>query len=557
MPDPDFLFGPTPHDEAIDFIKSKPVVSRDVFNGLLPELKARAFTVAGIEGANVLQRVRDRIADLPAGHRWDDIKKDIVGDISPFIVDPDASPEHRDGQINAANRRAELLLRTHGFQAYQAASYDVMDRQRDVLPYWQYLTMEDDRVRPEHAALDQLVLPADSPFWQGHYPPWDFGCRCQVVPISQEDRDDIQDQDKKKAPDCQRVLEGPQATHLVHGQLMREGRAYDVRTPREKQGNDAYGWHPGDLRLSLDQLRGRYDGPTFAAFEAWARQTALNEGGAKTVWAWLGGTMAGAPPAPAAAAVAMPVAHLIDKLQHMHAQHGAIRTQIQETYAQWRQEISGAPASDVDPINARYEPMLSDLAGKAELVLAQQRNFIRAPVGDRSALPVTNHSRAGLIRKLEDGLALWRSYAAAAIDVSAPMPIFALRQGARAYCDGQGLHLGPGTSASTVMHEIAHWIDRAHPAVARANLKFLDRRTAGEVPQQLRKLTGNKGYGVDEVAKPDKFYHPYVGKIYSQGASEILSMGIEKLHENPGLFAVEDADYCEHVLKMLRGETGP
>jgi SPP1 gp7 family putative phage head morphogenesis protein len=222
MPDPQFLFGPVPHDEAIDFIKSKPVVSREVFAGLLPDLQARAFTIAGLEGqANVMQAVRDRIAELPAGADWDAVKKDVANDITPFLVDPHADPDERAAQVAAADRKAEVLLRTHGFQAYQAAQFGVMDRQRDVLPFWQYVTMEDDRVRPEHAALDKIVLPADSPFWSNHFPPWDWGCRCQAVPISQWDRDDLAKADAQRPSDDKLVLEGPVAQHLVDGKALR------------------------------------------------------------------------------------------------------------------------------------------------------------------------------------------------------------------------------------------------------------------------------------------------------------------------------------------------
>ena len=45
----------THHAEAIDCIKSKPQVSREVFNQLLPELKARAFVVSGVENAHGLE----------------------------------------------------------------------------------------------------------------------------------------------------------------------------------------------------------------------------------------------------------------------------------------------------------------------------------------------------------------------------------------------------------------------------------------------------------------------------------------------------------------------
>ena len=308
----DLLFGPVPADDAIDFIQSKPVVSRAVFDGLLPGLRARAFCVTGIEDVNVLQRVRDKIAELPAGARWDDVKKDIAGQISPYLVDDDADPEERDKQLVAANRRAELLLRTHGFQAYQAAAYDVADRQRDTHPYWQYMTMEDDAVRPSHAALDGVILPADSTFWRDHYPPWDWGCRCQVVPISEDDRDDAKKLDAKRPADEHLVLEGAAARELEqNGRLVRgPNQIVNCASPVAMGKENAFQWHPGDLRLPVAQLQARYAPDIWGAFELWAKGTRLDPqvpvGGvasADSIWSWLMGkpsTPPVAPPVPAA-----------------------------------------------------------------------------------------------------------------------------------------------------------------------------------------------------------------------------------------------------------------
>jgi uncharacterized protein with gpF-like domain len=37
--------------------------------------------------------------------------------------------------------------------------------------------------RPHHVALDGVILPADHPFWDTHYPPNGWGCKCRVVGI--------------------------------------------------------------------------------------------------------------------------------------------------------------------------------------------------------------------------------------------------------------------------------------------------------------------------------------------------------------------------------------
>jgi SPP1 gp7 family putative phage head morphogenesis protein len=284
--DDKYLLEPVPHEEAMAFIKNKPVVSREVFDKFLPELKARAFTISGVESANTWQKVRDRIAELPAGANWDDIKKDIVNDISPWLVDDSAEAEVKDAQIAAANRRAELLLRTHGFQAYQATQHEVMQRQKDVFPYWQYMTMEDEAVRDSHAALDGLILPADSPFWADHYPPWDWGCRCQVVSITEEEQQAVAE-DKS---DYGFILSDAQTQLLENGGMLDTGDAHPVivASPTAMGKDGAFSWDPGSLRIPMDELEGRYAPEVWKTFQTWAEKQPLDDSGV-TIMDWLKG----------------------------------------------------------------------------------------------------------------------------------------------------------------------------------------------------------------------------------------------------------------------------
>lgn len=47
----------------------------------------------------------------------------------------------------------------------------------------QYRTQADDKVRPEHAALDRVTLPPSDSFWEQFYPPNGWNCRCTVVQV--------------------------------------------------------------------------------------------------------------------------------------------------------------------------------------------------------------------------------------------------------------------------------------------------------------------------------------------------------------------------------------
>ncbi|MCF0203337.1 MAG: minor capsid protein [Bacteroidaceae bacterium] len=47
----------------------------------------------------------------------------------------------------------------------------------------QYRTAGDNRVRPEHQALDGITLPITDPFWDSYYPPNGWNCRCTVAQV--------------------------------------------------------------------------------------------------------------------------------------------------------------------------------------------------------------------------------------------------------------------------------------------------------------------------------------------------------------------------------------
>ncbi len=289
-----FLLAPTPNDEAVAFIADKPAVSRAVFDQLLPELKARAFTITGIQAADVLQRSRDLIATLPAGGDWDEIKHGLIQEISPYFVDSSASQEDQAKQQQAAENRAELLIRTHGQQAYAASQYATLNEQRDLFPNWQYLTLGDNHVRRTHAALDGVVLPANHEFWNTHFPPWEWGCRCQCVPLTRADTAEIVHADRDKPADHQRVLgDYAQADLTTNRRLVRNGVTYNMTAPREEGKPGAFAFHPADLRIDPATLKARYSPEVFDTFEQWARGQSLGEG-KSTVWDWMGGAAADA-----------------------------------------------------------------------------------------------------------------------------------------------------------------------------------------------------------------------------------------------------------------------
>ncbi len=287
---------PIPHDEATKYVKDKPAVTRRVWDALHPDLQARAFTISGVECLDAIARVRDLAGSLPSGGDYDDLKSQILANISPWLVDLTADDETQTKQRGAARRRAELLLRLHGWQAYAQVNYQLAEANADVFPFRQYLTSDDGRVRPSHAALNKKVLPANHPFWQNHTPPWEFNCRCDFVVLTQEDADDMRKADAKKPPEDQRVLPPAQLDEIrKNNRIVQPGAQgfMDLRTPREKGGGKGYEYRPGDNALPLEQILERFTDADRATFENWSQTVQL--AGGKTLADYWGVTAKPAP----------------------------------------------------------------------------------------------------------------------------------------------------------------------------------------------------------------------------------------------------------------------
>lgn len=65
-------------------------------------------------------------------------------------------------------------------QAQMAKKWNDIENQKEAFPLLQYDAVNDDRVRPEHLALDGVTLPVEDPFWDKFYPPNGYNCRCTV-----------------------------------------------------------------------------------------------------------------------------------------------------------------------------------------------------------------------------------------------------------------------------------------------------------------------------------------------------------------------------------------
>jgi hypothetical protein len=104
------------------------------------------------------------------------------------------------------------------------------------------------------------------------------------------------------------------------------------------------------------------------------------------------------------------------------------------------------------------------------------------------------------------------------------------------------------TREDTIVHELGHWLDNHNPEVQRKVTEFYNRRTQGYVIEPL-----GAGFDASEMTRRDKFLDPYMGKIYSDGATEIVSMGAEYFYGQTARLAAEDPDMFDFIFNLLRG----
>jgi len=269
----DTSFAPAPNKEAAAIIADKPAVVKRVFNQLLPELKARAFTVAGIESANALQRIQTAVASVPLGDQtWDQAKRLLVDELEPYLG-------------GGADYRAELVMRVNTFTAFSAGVHKVGMEDEDTTAF-QYLHGECEVPTPSHLALNGIVVPKDDPFWDTHTGPWGhLGCVCYKRPMNVDLVADEKAKDAKKNPEDHNVLAPGVLKKLNDGQIIRGTHHYDVSI--DGPDNDGFKWSPGDLRISLKELEAKYDPEVWSAFQAYCQSQMLTKG--QSLWDWLNG----------------------------------------------------------------------------------------------------------------------------------------------------------------------------------------------------------------------------------------------------------------------------
>jgi SPP1 gp7 family putative phage head morphogenesis protein len=161
-----------PPEEAIDFFRRRKTLPADEFRKLDAEAKRGAFAIANVYKTDVADALKNEITDALANGRTQD---QVIKKLKAIL----AGSAHR--QLGDAH--LETVYRTATQMAYAVGRRIAQEEAAEYLPVWEYSAVGDDRTRPTHRALDGLQFPANHSFWTRYYPPWDFRCRCTVIPV--------------------------------------------------------------------------------------------------------------------------------------------------------------------------------------------------------------------------------------------------------------------------------------------------------------------------------------------------------------------------------------
>lgn len=215
------------------------------------EEHAYAFTVAKATETELLTTFKTSIGKAIAnGQGFENWKKAIGAELSRIgwggprmVSDPTGIDPDRMVDFSSA-RRLKTIFWSNMNAARAAGQWERAQRSKKVLPYILYVRTTSADPRPEHLTWAGIILPVDDPFWNTHWPPNGWLCKCQVRAITQREATSLLD----RAPDG-KISYSDQVPDLGPDVVHRNRRTGELTSV--PPGIDP-GWHtnPGMARAS-------------------------------------------------------------------------------------------------------------------------------------------------------------------------------------------------------------------------------------------------------------------------------------------------------------------
>lgn len=156
--------------EALKFAQARNVVLPSEFYTLDLKTRQLSTTVSFLSSIEQIKSVIQSVNKaIDNGSTFQDFKKEVF-----------------ENGIRLSPKYLDLVFRQNVQTAYSFGRWTQQAANKSARPYLMYSAIDDDRVRPDHIALNRIIRHIDDPFWLMYYPPWAFRCRCSVISLTQE-----------------------------------------------------------------------------------------------------------------------------------------------------------------------------------------------------------------------------------------------------------------------------------------------------------------------------------------------------------------------------------
>ncbi len=163
--------------EAEAYFRRKLNVPTWRWDDLWQAAHARAFTVAGATREALLEDLRQAVdAAISAGETLEDFRARFA----EIVKRNGWVGWTGSGTVRGVAWRTAVIYHTNVRVAYQAGRWETLQG----FPYLKYKHNTVANPRESHKAWNGLVIATSDPWWQTHYPPNGWGCRCTAIGVS-------------------------------------------------------------------------------------------------------------------------------------------------------------------------------------------------------------------------------------------------------------------------------------------------------------------------------------------------------------------------------------
>lgn len=151
-----------------------------------PEIRARAFFSARVAEAHIIERFREISDRYSSGEISRDEARHLLRQYATVHGKDDGSKGLRN---LASTARLNLILDQNAKMARAVGQYEAMHRPANLkmFPYVIYQASVGSRSpRDSHRKYDGMVIDKRDPWLRTHWPPWEFGCNCDLLNCSEK-----------------------------------------------------------------------------------------------------------------------------------------------------------------------------------------------------------------------------------------------------------------------------------------------------------------------------------------------------------------------------------